>query len=86
MTVLIGVCLGGAALAAVLCLAKLLRAESLADRLVALDLLLGVVVTGTAVTAAGTGDGILLNLLVVTGLIGFVGTVTVARFVEGRGV
>lgn len=86
MTVLIGVCLAGAALAAVLCVARLLIAESFADRVVALDLLLGVIVTGTAVVAAGTGDNILLNLLVVTGLLGFVGTAAVARFVERRGV
>ncbi len=86
MNVVIGVCLAGAAVAAVLCVVRLLFAESFADRIVALDLLLGVIVTGIAVVAAGDGDNILLNLLVVTGLLGFVGTAAVARFVERRGV
>jgi multicomponent Na+:H+ antiporter subunit F len=86
LSTVIMLCLVGVAIAALLCVAKLLVADSYADRIVALDLLLGVIVTGIGVAAAGTGDGVLLNLLVVTGLIGFVGTVTVARFVEGRGV
>jgi multicomponent Na+:H+ antiporter subunit F len=86
MSYVIAVCLAGVGLAAVLAVAKVLRADTFVDRIIALDVLLGVIVTGTAVGAAGTGDGILLNLLVVTGLLGFVGTCTVARFVERRGI
>jgi multicomponent Na+:H+ antiporter subunit F len=85
MDLLIAICMGGAALAAVLASARVLIADSFADRIVALDVLLGIIVTAIAVAAAGTGDGLLLNLLVVTGLLGFVGTSTVARFIERRG-
>jgi multicomponent Na+:H+ antiporter subunit F len=71
--------------AAVLCLARLARPGSLADRIVALDSLLVVVVSGIAVQAARTRDGTYLDVLVVAALLGFVGTVTVARFIERRG-
>ena len=85
MTLLITCCVAGVAVAALLCAAKALLADSVADRIVALDLLLGVVTAGIAVGAVATRDPILLNLLVVTALLGFVGTVTVARFMERRG-
>jgi multicomponent Na+:H+ antiporter subunit F len=44
-----------------------------------------VLVSGIAVQAARTGDGTYLDVLVVTALLGFLGTVTVARFIERRG-
>lgn len=75
----------GLAVAASLCLARLVRGRSLADRIVALDTLLVVVVSGIAVQAARTRDGTYLDVLVVTALLGFVGTATVARFIERRG-
>lgn len=77
--------LAGLALSAVLCTARLVRAGSLADRIVALDALLVVVVSGIGVQAARTGEGTYLDVLVVAALIGFLGTVTVARFIERRG-
>ncbi len=86
MILVTDICLGIIGLAGVLCVAQLLRAESFADRLIALDLLLGVVVAGTAVVASRPGPDVLLNLLVVTALLGFVSTVTVGRFLERRGV
>ena len=73
------------AAAAVLCVAALVRARSLADRIVALDLLLLMVVSGIAAGAARSRDGTYLDVLVVSALLGFVGTVTVARFIERRG-
>lgn len=79
------VCLGILSLAAVLCLARLLRPGSLPDRVVALDTLLVVSVSGIAVQALRSGSGAFLDLLVVTVLIAFTGTVTVARFIERRG-
>lgn len=71
--------------AAALCLVRLVRPGSLADRIVALDALLVVIVSGIAVQAARTGSGTYLDVLVVAALLGFVGTVTVARFIERRG-
>lgn len=73
------------ALTALLVVARVVAAESFADRLVALDMLLGVIISGVAVGAIATGDGLLLNMLVVTALLGFVATVSVARFMEKRG-
>ena len=77
--------LGMLSVAAVLCLARILRPGSLADRVVALDTLLVVSVSGIAVQSLRTGSGAFLDLLVVTVLIAFTGTVTVARFIERRG-
>ncbi|MCY7365992.1 MAG: sodium:proton antiporter [Frankiaceae bacterium] len=85
MTVVVWICLVGLTIAAGLCLVRLVRGPSVPDRIVALDALLLVVVAGIAVGAAATGDGDFLAVLVAVSLLGFVGTVTVARFVERRG-
>ena len=79
------VALGAISLSGILCLVRLVRGPSLADRIVALDALLVVIVSGIAVDAARTGDGTYLDVLVVAALLGFVGTVNVARFIERRG-
>ncbi len=79
------VALAAIALSAFLCMVRLVRGPSLADRIVALDALLVVIVSGIAVDAARTGDGTYLDVLVVAALLGFVGTVNVARFIERRG-
>ncbi len=75
----------GIAVSGLLCLLRLVRGPSLADRIVALDALLIVIVSGIAVDAARTGEGTYLDVLVVAALLGFVGTVNVARFIERRG-
>lgn len=85
MTTVTTIALAGLAVAAALCVARLVRPGSIAERIVALDALLVVLVSGIAVNTARTGSGTYLDLLVVASLLGFVGTVTVARFVEGRG-
>ena len=79
------VALGLLCVAAALCVARLLRGGSIADRIVALDLLLVVVVSAIAVNSARTRDGTYLDVLVVAALLGFIGTITVARFIERRG-
>ncbi len=85
MTTVTSIAFAGIAVAGLLCTARLIRGPSLADRIVALDALLVVIVSGIAVAAARTGDGTYLDVLVVAALLGFVGTVNVARFVERRG-
>ena len=75
----------GIAVSGLLCLLRLVRGPSLADRIVALDALLIVIVSGIAIDAARTGEGTYLDVLVVAALLGFVGTVNVARFIERRG-
>lgn len=85
MSTVIAICLAGLSISAVLCLVRLVLGPSVPDRIVALDALLYVVVSGIAVGAALTRDGTFLAVLVAVALLGFVGTVTVARFVERRG-
>lgn len=85
MTVVFAVCFTGLAAAALLVLLRLLRGPTVPDRIVSLDTLLQVVVAGVAVAAASTRTGDFLAVLVAVSLLGFLGTVIVARFVERRG-
>ena len=85
MSVVLTACFVGLTLAALLVLVRLVRGPSVPDRIVALDTLLQVVVAGIAVGAAATRDGSFLAVLVAVALLGFVGSVTVARFIERRG-
>lgn len=71
--------------AAFLCLLRMIRGRSLADRIVALDALLLVVVSGLAVQAAVTGDDTYLDAMVVAALLGFTGTSLVAKLIERQG-
>ncbi|MGK2949188.1 MAG: monovalent cation/H+ antiporter complex subunit F [Acidimicrobiales bacterium] len=73
----------GLAGAAGLCLLRVLRGPSLAERMVALDVLVLVVVSGIGVDVARQGDAINVDVLVVASLLGFVGTALTARFLEG---
>jgi multicomponent Na+:H+ antiporter subunit F len=86
MTVVLAICLGMLAVAALLTVLRIVRkGMSLADRLVALDLLLMIIVAGIAVGAVRSDSALFLDVLVVVALLGFVGTITVARFIERRG-
>lgn len=85
MMLLTSMVLGLLALAGALSVLRLLRGRSLADRIVALDMTLVVVVCGIAVYSARTGSGVFLDALVVVALLGFTGTALVARFIERRG-
>ena len=85
MTVLSTLALVFLTVAGMLCMVRMLRMGSLADRIVALDSLLLIVASGLAVQAARTGDGVYLNVMVVVALLGFVGTALVSLFIERRG-
>ena len=85
MILVTDIAFAGLVVAGLLVLWRLVRGTSLSDRVVALDSLLIVVVCGIAVHAARTGDGTYVDVAVVTALLGFVGTTTVARFIERRG-
>ncbi len=85
MSVVTDVCLALLIVAGALCFLRLVRGASVADRVVALDSLLVVVICGIAVDAAASESGAFLDVLVVGALVAFAGTVTVARFVERRG-
>ncbi|HWH28870.1 MAG TPA: monovalent cation/H+ antiporter complex subunit F [Mycobacteriales bacterium] len=85
MTVVALLCYAGLSVAAAACVFRLAVGPTVPDRVVALDALLYVVVMGIAVAAATTGRGDFLGVLVAAALLAFVGTTTVARFVERRG-
>lgn len=73
------------AVAATLAVARLLRRGSVSERIVALDTLLVIVVSGLAIQAARTGEDTFLDAMVVAALLGFCGTSLVAKFIERRG-
>lgn len=78
------------AVAAVLMVLRIERGPSMLDRTIGLDMLVSVVVAALALWSGATGRDDLVNVLVVLTLVGFVGSVTLARFVavepedEGR--
>jgi multicomponent Na+:H+ antiporter subunit F len=63
---------------------RLVRGPSLADRVVALDGLLTIIVTGVIAWSALQGTSTYLTVGVVVALVAFLGTSAFARFVEGR--
>ncbi len=85
MTIVITICFVMLGVAGLLCTVRLVRGGSLADRVIALDSLLIVVVIGIAVDAARTGRGTYVEAMLVVALVAFIGTTTVARFIERRG-
>lgn len=85
MTVAANVSFGLLTLAAALAVVRLVRGPSLADRIVATDLLITILVLGLAVEAARTNSGAFLSVMLVVAVLGFLGTTTVARFIERRG-
>jgi len=58
---------------------------SVADRSVAIDALTAMISGGLLIGAALRADALLVDLALVFGLVGFLATVTVARFIERRG-
>lgn len=85
MTVITTICFVLLASAALLCLVQLLRRPSLADRIVALDTLLILTVMAVAVFSVRRDTGAYVTVALIVALVAFVGTVTVARFIERRG-
>jgi len=80
MTVVAIVCAALLLGAAVLALIRAERGPSMLDRTVALDVFVTALVGGIVVEAALTGRTDTLPLLVVLSMVGFVGSVTIARF------
>lgn len=69
-------------LAMVLVVVRLIQGPSLADRVVALDVLAPVAIGFIAAFVVGTGATALLDAALVLALVGFLATVAFARFVE----
>ena len=63
-----------------LVLIRIVRGPTTLDRIVAVDVLLAIVVCAVAAEAAYTRDATSLPILVVLSILGFIGSVSVARF------
>ncbi|WP_182112410.1 MULTISPECIES: monovalent cation/H+ antiporter complex subunit F [unclassified Actinotalea] len=89
MTVVVLVCGALLGSAAVLALIRAEKGPSMLDRTVALDILTGALVGGIALEAAWSRRVDTVPILVVLSLVGFLASVTVARFAavetEGEG-
>jgi multicomponent Na+:H+ antiporter subunit F len=70
--------------AALLALVRAVRGPTLADLIIALDLVLLLLAGGVAAHGARTGTELFVPLLIVVALVAFAGTVIVARFIEWR--
>lgn len=84
MTVLYGVTLTVMAVAGLLTLLRLLRGPSALDRIMALDVLVTMVLAGTAVGMVARDDTTSTPVLVVVALLAFIGSVTAAHLLEKR--
>lgn len=73
------------AIAAVLGVLRVVRKSRLSDRAVALDMLSAVITCVLLVAAGRSDDGLQLDLAILLGLLGFLTSVTAARFIESRG-
>lgn len=71
-------------IAVILAFVRLVRGPSLADRVVALDLITTLMIGIIAVYAIGTDEPVLLDLAIVLALISFLGTVAFAHYIERR--
>lgn len=78
---LVAVLLSGATL---LSLTRLLLGPSILDRAIAVDVLLACAIAGIGAYAAAHRDPTVLPILLVLALLGFVGSVSIARFVARR--
>ncbi|MFC9974162.1 monovalent cation/H+ antiporter complex subunit F [Spirillospora sp. NPDC127200] len=70
--------------AAALTLARLVRGPTMLDRALALDVLVAVIMAGLGVEAIGRDDPWVLPILLALSVVGFVGSVAIARFMVHR--
>lgn len=80
MSVVIWICVGMLAVAAALVVGRMAKGPTMLNRVVAMDVLIAIVVCGLGLEAAYNQHSTTLPILVVLSLVGFVGSVSVARF------
>lgn len=83
MTVVIYICGGMLGVAGLLLLARMTMGPTMLDRTVALDVLIAVGICALALEAAVHQHTSTLPVLLVLTLLGFVGSVSIARFSKG---
>jgi multicomponent Na+:H+ antiporter subunit F len=80
VTVVLWIAASMLGIAALLALIRVVRGPSSLDRVVAMDVLLSCLIGAIGIEAAYGRDGTTLPVLAVLALLGFVGSVAVARF------
>ena len=83
MTVVTTLCVAMLGVAALLLVVRISRGPTMLDRVVALDVMVAVIIVALALEAAHQRHTTTLPVLVVLSLLGFVGSVSVARFSPG---
>ena len=83
MSVVLAICVAFLGIAALLLVARISLGPTMLDRVVALDVLVAVVICGLALEAAIHRHTTTLPILGVLSLLGFVGSVSIARFTRG---
>jgi multicomponent Na+:H+ antiporter subunit F len=68
----------------VLCFIRLAKGPTLADRVVALDMMTIVLVAFCGLYAVSSGEAAFLDVAIVLALVGFLATVALARYAERR--
>lgn len=85
MNLITWVCAAMLAVAAVLVLVRMTVGPTMLNRVVAMDVLIAITVAGLGLEAAVNRHATTLPILVVLSLVGFVGSVSVARFAARDG-
>jgi multicomponent Na+:H+ antiporter subunit F len=83
MIVVLAVCLTALTVAAVLLVIRIALGPTMMDRVIALDVLVSAMICWLGVEAAVNRHTTTLPVLVVLSLVGFVGSVSMARFTKG---
>jgi multicomponent Na+:H+ antiporter subunit F len=83
MSAVLAVCVALLGVAALLLVIRISRGPTMLDRVVALDVMVAVVICGLALEAAANRHSTTLPILGVLSLLGFVGSVSIARFTRG---
>lgn len=68
-----------------LCVIRIVRGPTLPDRILGLDMLVGIAIGLIAVLGIKTGFSLYVDIAIALGLVGFLATVAFARFIVHRG-
>jgi multicomponent Na+:H+ antiporter subunit F len=84
MTIVLAVCMVVLGISALLLVIRMTMGPTTLDRAITLDVLISILICGLALEAAIHRHTTTLPILLVLTLLGFVGSVSVARFTRGR--
>ncbi len=85
MDIVTAIAIGMLALAAAICFGRAIRPGTIVDRAIALDGVVSAIISAIGIAAVRIGNGNLIDISLVGGLLGFLTTATVARYVGRRG-